>query len=82
MLNGTMTRSPGRRFWTEEPTSWTTPMNSCPNVVPTRVSGIMPWYRCRSEPQMAASCTLTIASLGCSMAGMSFSSTRILYGPR
>src|SRR3954471_7821654 len=31
---------------------------------------------------MAASVTRTIASLGCSIAGMSFSSTRILYGPR
>jgi hypothetical protein len=43
MLNGTMTRSPRFRFCTEEPTSSTTPMNSCPNVVPTRVSGIIPW---------------------------------------
>src|SRR5829696_5600668 len=50
--------------------------------MPTRVSGIMPWYRCRSDPQMAPRVTLTISSLGCSKAGMSFSSTRILYGPR
>src|SRR4051812_27108942 len=42
----------------------------------------MPWYRCRSEPQIAASCTRTIASLGCSIRGLSFSSTRSLYGPR
>ena len=43
MLNGTRTRSPRLRFWTDEPTSSTTPMNSWPKVVPTRVSGIMPW---------------------------------------
>jgi hypothetical protein len=45
MLKGTMTRSPRFRFRTLGPTSSTTPMNSCPNVVPTRVSGIIPWYR-------------------------------------
>ncbi len=82
MLNGTITRSPALRFCTEGPTSSTTPMNSWPKVCPTRVSGIMPWYRCRSDPQIAARVTRTIASLGCSMAGMSFSSTRTLYGPR
>src|SRR4028119_1909947 len=42
-LNGTITRSPRFRFCTEEPTSSTTPMNSCPKVIPTRVSGIIPW---------------------------------------
>src|SRR3954447_2180702 len=82
MLNGTITRSPARRFSTDEPTSTTLRMNSWPNVWPTRVSGIIPWYRCRSEPQIAASCTWTIASFGCSIDGMSFSSTRSLYGPR
>ena len=82
MLNGTMTRSPRLRFRTDGPTSSTTPMNSCPKVMPTRVSGIIPWYRCRSEPQIAASVTRTIASFGCSIGGISFSSTRTLYGPR
>src|SRR3954466_3303361 len=82
MLKGTITRSPTCRCCTEEPTSSTTPMNSWPNVCPTRVSGISPWYRCRSEPQMAASCPFTIASFGCSIRGLSFSSTRSLYGPR
>ncbi len=77
-LNGTMTRSPGLRFSTDGPTSSITPMNSCPKVVPTRVSGIIPWYRWRSEPQMAANVTRTMASLGCSMRGTSLSSTRIL----
>jgi hypothetical protein len=43
MLNGTITRSPGVRFRTDEPTRSTTPMNSWPNVWPIRVSGIMPW---------------------------------------
>src|SRR5919107_844976 len=82
MLNGTITRSPTRRFCTDGPTCSTTPMNSWPKVMPTRVSGIIPWYRCRSDPQIAASVTRTIASFGCSMAGISFSSTRTLYGPR
>src|SRR3954466_4267340 len=50
--------------------------------MPTLVSGIIPWYRCRSEPQIAATVTRTIASLGCSIGGMSFSSTRTRYGPR
>ena len=81
-LNGTITRSPTRRFCTDGPTSWTTPMNSWPNVWPTRVSGIIPWYRCRSEPQIAPRVTRTIASFGCSIVGMSLSSTRTLYGPR
>src|SRR3954452_22122052 len=82
MLNGTMTRSPGLTFCTDEPTWSMTPMNSWPKVMPTRVSGIIPWYRCRSEPQMAARVTRTMASLGCSIAGTSFSSVRTLYGPR
>jgi hypothetical protein len=43
MLNGTITRSPGESFSTEEPTCSTTPMNSWPKVMPTRVSGIIPW---------------------------------------
>ena len=43
MLNGTITRSPRLRFCTDEPTSSTTPMNSWPKVMPTRVSGIIPW---------------------------------------
>ena len=43
MLNGTITRSPTCRFCTDEPTSSTTPMNSCPKVWPIRVSGIIPW---------------------------------------
>src|SRR4051795_12333259 len=81
-LKGTITRSPGFRFCTDGPTWSTTPMNSWPNVMPTRVSGIIPWYRWRSEPQIAARVTRTIASFGCSMRGTSFSSTRTLYGPR
>src|SRR5688572_27416945 len=35
-----------------------------------------------SEPQIAAVVTRTIASLGCSMRGIGFSSTRTRYGPR
>src|SRR5690606_15718824 len=47
-----------------------------------RVSGIMPWNRWRSEPQTAARVTRTMASFGCWIVGLGFSSTRILYGPR
>jgi hypothetical protein len=43
MLNGTITRSPTSRLRTAGPTSSTTPMNSCPKVWPTRVSGMSPW---------------------------------------
>src|ERR1700710_2517308 len=69
MLNGTITRSPTLRFCTDDPIASTTPMNSWPKVVPTRVSGIRPWYRCRSDPQIAASVTRMIASFGCSIGG-------------
>jgi len=81
-LNGTVTRSPTLRFCTDGPTWSMMPMNSWPKVVPTRVSGIIPWSRCRSEPQIAVSVTRTIASLGCSIRGMALPSTRTLYGPR
>src|SRR4051794_15042389 len=57
-------------------------MNSWPKGVPPLVSGIMPWYRWRSEPQIAAKVTRTMASFGCSIWGMSFSRVRTLYGPR
>jgi hypothetical protein len=78
MWNGTITRSPGLSRSTDDPTSATSPMNSCPKVWPTLVSGIIPWYRCRSEPQIAASFTRTTASFGCSILGVFFSSTRTL----
>ncbi len=39
MLKGTTTRSPRVRVCTEGPSSSTTPVNSWPKMVPTRVSG-------------------------------------------
>src|SRR4051794_13041354 len=36
MLNGTSTLSPIFKFCTEDPTSTTSPQNSCPKVLPTR----------------------------------------------
>jgi hypothetical protein len=42
ILNGTISRSPRWCWRTEGPTSSTTPVNSWPKVVPTRVSAIIP----------------------------------------
>src|SRR5437764_1131558 len=80
MLKGTTTRSPRRRFFTEEPISSTVPVNSCPNVQPTRVSGTSPWSRCRSEPQIALRVTLRMASLECSIRGSGLRTTLTLFG--
>ena len=41
-VEGTITRSPLDSVRTDGPTCSTTPMNSCPKVMPTRVSGIIP----------------------------------------
>src|SRR5512138_1700978 len=81
MLNGTTTRSPRLSRRTDGPTSSIVPVNSWPKVVPTRVSGTRPWKRCRSEPQIAARLTRTIASSGCSMRGSGLSRTRTRKGP-
>ena len=69
ILKGVSTRSPTLNEVTDGPTSSMMPVNSRPNVVPTRVSGTRPWYRCRSAPQMHERVTRTMASFGCSMAG-------------
>src|SRR4051794_21237580 len=60
--NGTTTRSPFRTLVTAEPTSTTSPMNSCPRISPSRMVGTYPSYRCRSDPQMAVRVTLRMAS--------------------
>src|SRR5690606_22062505 len=54
ILNGTNTLSPTFKLVTPLPSSRTIPMNSCPNVLPTRVSGTIPWYKCKSEPHIQA----------------------------
>jgi hypothetical protein len=64
MGNGTTTRSPIFKFVTAEPNSTTSPMNSCPRTSPRMTPGIMPSYRCRSEPQIAVDVIFTIASRG------------------
>src|SRR5215208_3883334 len=82
MLNGTRTWSPTFRFSTPSPSSSTTPVNSWPNVIPTRVSGTDPLYRCRSDPQMHDRVTLTMASRGCRISGTGLWSMRTRRGPR
>jgi hypothetical protein len=82
MLNGTRTWSPTFSFRTSGPTCSTMPVNSWPNVIPTRVSGTEPLYRWRSEPQMHDRVTRTTASSGCRISGIGFSSMRTRRGPR
>ena len=62
MLNGTTTRSPFFSLWFGEPTSTTSPMNSCPSTSPDSIVGICPSIRCRSEPQMAQLDTFRMTS--------------------
>src|SRR5690606_7014141 len=82
ILNGTITLSPTVSFSTAEPISTTSPINSWPNVEPTRVSGTNPWYKCKSDPQIQVRNTLTMASSGCSISGYGLSrSARTLKGP-
>src|ERR1700744_267267 len=64
IVNGTITRSPGRRFATAGPTSTTRPINSWPRMSPSFIDGMNPLYRWQSEPQMAVVVTSTIASRG------------------
>jgi hypothetical protein len=65
-----------------EPTCSTMPVNSWPNVIPMRVSGTEPLYKWRSDPQMHDRVTRTIASCGCRISGIGFSSMRTRKGPR
>src|SRR5215207_8350655 len=59
---GTTTRSPTLRFDTPDPSSTTSPMNSCPTTSPGSIVGMKPLYMCRSEPQIAVEVIRTIAS--------------------
>ena len=67
------TTGPGRRAArprTSGPTSSTVPMNSWPRRDPAGNPKASPALKtCRSEPQMPAIVTRTIASVGCSIAG-------------
>jgi hypothetical protein len=73
-LNGTDTRSPGLKFSTADPVSATTPMFSCPRILPCSTL-VLPSYICRSLPQMLVEVILTITSRGSSIFGSGTSST-------
>ncbi len=73
MLNGTETRSPTLIRSTPGPTSTTTPMFSCPSVMPDSMAA-RPSYGCRSEPQMLVVVMRITASSGASMRESSTSS--------
>src|SRR3954468_2444472 len=73
--NGMITRSPRLTVETSAPTSSPTPMASWPIDWPLS-DGAMSAYGQRSEPQMQALVTRTMASVGSTMAGSGTSSTR------
>src|SRR5436305_83231 len=64
MVDGTTTRSPGRRFLTSLPTSSTTPTASWPRIVPDFMPDSVPRMKCRSVPQMALAVMPMSASEG------------------
>src|SRR3954464_12878723 len=83
MLNGTTTRSPTLilSLLNPDPTSSTTPMNSCPRMSPFCIVGMYPSYRCRSDPQMQVEVMRTIASRGLRILGSGTLSTLTEYLP-
>src|SRR5579862_4976657 len=56
-------------------------MNSWPRMSPGSMDGTAPCSRCRSEPQIAARLTLTIASRGFLILGSGTVSTRTSFLP-
>src|SRR5436309_266479 len=80
MTNEITTRSPGWKRRTSGPTSSTTPIPSWPMTSPG-VSGILPWRKWRSEPQIAAARIRTIASFGSSIRGSATSRTASCWTP-
>src|SRR3954469_4166177 len=81
MLNGTTTRSPGRRLVTSRPTSSTMPIGSWPRMSPSARNGPNNSYRWRSEPQIAVDVTRITASVAASIDGSGTSSTRTSRRP-
>ena len=71
----TSTRSPARTSSTSAPTSSTVPTNSWPRWTPGIVMG--PWYRCRSEPQIAVRSTRSRSPSGPGTPASGTSSTRM-----
>src|SRR5262249_13546186 len=76
IVKGTITRSPRCRFFTSGPASTISPMNSWPRISPPFIVGMKPSSRWRSEPQIAVSVTLTIASRGLRILGSGTRATR------
>src|SRR5262245_10700430 len=56
-------------------------MNSCPRISPGFIAGILPLYKCRSEPQIAVNSVSMIASRGLTMEGSVTVSTRTSFFP-
>src|SRR3954451_6990125 len=67
--DGTTTRSPTLSLVVSGPTSTTSPMYSWPITSPSRMVGMYPPSRCRSDPHVVVSRTLRIASCGLRMPG-------------
>ena len=79
---GAHTLSPTFRPRTSAPTSSTTPTNSCPMRHPWSNPKASPWLRmCRSDPQIPALVTRTIASPGSRIVGSGTVSTVIFPLP-
>ena len=75
----TSTRSPSATVRTSAPTSTTVPMNSWPRCTPA--CAMSPWYRCRSDPQIAVRSTRTTMPSGPLRAGSSTVSTETSWAP-
>src|SRR5207237_10218254 len=81
IVNGTTTRSPIFSFVISGPTATISPMNSWPRMSPRFNVGMNPSSRCRSEPQIAVSVTLTIASRGLRIFGSGTRAMRTSFVP-
>src|SRR5687767_13106891 len=81
IVKGTTTRSPTLSLVFSEPTATTSPMNSWPSTSPLRIVGMKPSSRWRSDPQMAVSVILMIASLGFTIEGSGTLLTRTSFVP-
>ena len=81
-MHDDITRSPAATPRTSGPTSSIVPMNSWPRRDPAGNPNASPALKTwRSEPQMPAIVTRTIASVGASIAGSGTSSTRTSWTP-
>src|SRR3954471_573135 len=76
IVNGTTTRIPFLIRLTSDPTSTTSPMNSCPRMSPGLSAGMNLPYRCKSDPQMQVVVVLMMTSLALRIWGSGTRSTR------